>query len=263
MTKQTAEALAPVVNEALGVEKAAAVVPAAPAPTKAKAAKISLFDAFDDMQALLDTEEGGVPEEMHAEFEAALSGAREVAMAKVDRCIEFHLALKNGIEFHKQRKALIALGQQRLENALERYRGYLLLVCDRFGERKPRKKGSEELGPPQLKGNLGTISTRAGGTAVSIEDAAAIPPEYLNTTVKLPFPLWAALIDAYVAAHGAAGEDARVALLRAIKLENTVDEKAVKAALSSGEDVPGADLRFQSDSLVVPSGGKADAHADD
>lgn len=276
MRKETAEALAPVVDAALGVaevQEGAAVAPApAPAPVAVvKAAKVSLFDAFDDLQALLDTEEGGIDEAQHAEFEAAMKASKEVAMAKVDRCIQFRSSLRSWIEFHKEQKERIAAHQKRVENALKGFEGYLLLMVDRFGVRKPKSKKSTELKPPVLEGCIGTISMREGGVEVVIEDASAIPPQYLNTTVKLSFPLWASLIDAYVAsvaATGGDGEDARVELLRSIKVENTVDEKAVQAAIEAGqaartaalaageevdsEDiVPGADLRFKEDSLVI------------
>jgi len=245
MTKDAARALAPIV--APHMEEGAAVN--APSGGKAeKTSAVSLFDAFDDVQALITTEEGGIDEEMRTEFEQALQASREVAAAKVDRCIQFHSRLKAEIEFHREEEGRIATHRKTVENALERYRKYLAFVVGQFGERKPKKKGSDELGPAALKGNTGSISLREGGSEAVVEDVEAIPPQFIKTSVTLTLDVWSELLDAYQDKHG---EEARVNLLHALKVKQDVDLAAVKASIEGGTEVPGADLSFKDASVVV------------
>lgn len=225
--------------------KSAEVALAAPA---SRDAAVSLFDAFDDVQALIMTEEGGIDDGLRAEFEQALQTSREVAAAKVDRCIQFHQRLKSEIDFLGAERDRVSAQKQRIEGALERYRAYLAFVVAGFGERRPAKKDSNELGPAALKGKTGTISLREGGAEAVVEDIEVIPERYIKTQASLTLDAWSDLLGAYQDKYG---ENACLAFSRAIKLKHDVDLAAVKAAIEGGVVVPGADLSFKAATVVV------------
>jgi hypothetical protein len=148
----------------------------------------SLYQIQEDLQALIETGEGGVPEELLAEFEAALTAKTQQSIAKVDDCIRAHSIVKAEIQFCKDEKKRIGEHQTRLENGLERFRAYLLRVL--LATPQPAK------GQRKLEGRTGTVTMRNNPDKLEVTDKAKVPLHACTVTVELAGPVWDAVLQA-------------------------------------------------------------------
>ncbi len=189
---------------------------------------VTLYGAEENLAAFLETEEGGVPEEMREEFALALAGANEVAIDKRDGCIRFVRHVESQIDFAKAEKARINDWQKSLEGGLERFRAYLANVVSIHGK-QPK-------GVAKLAGRTGMLTLRKTPDTAQIVDEAAIPVKYKTVTVTMSAEQWA-----------------RIASLAPWDVQSSVSivKKPILDALKAGEDVPGAELVFGHDTLVV------------
>ena len=125
----------------------------------------SLFQLEDDLLALLETGEGGIPEELRAEYEAELHHALIATKAKRDRVAEFSRHLEAQAELAKaeakrlhQRAADFLILQERLHSYIRRT--------------------MEATGQTKLEGQFTTWALRKNPPATVIDDPLALPDTY-------------------------------------------------------------------------------------
>jgi len=190
---------------------------------------ITLYGAEENLAAFLETEEGGIPEEMQQEFALALAGASEMALDKRDNCIRFLRHIEAQIEFAKAEKGRINEWQKHLEGGLERFRLYLATVVAEHGK---QAKGS-----PKLEGRIGSLSLRKKPDTALVTDEAEVPAKYKTVTVTMSAEAWAFLSQDVV------GFD--------VQISESISRRPILEALKVGEEIPGAELLFGEDTLLV------------
>lgn len=181
---------------------------------------LTLYQAEEQLQALLDTEEM-VPEEQRAEFAAELLAAGETALAKRDRTIQFLRHVQEQIAFAKAEEKRLAEWRKSLERGLERTEAYILAVVEQL---PPPKRG-----PKRLEGRVGALVAAGSPPSVRIDDDAVLPADLCRVEVTIPqvtADQWAALFQEY--------PQAQVAV--------KPDKVAIKKAIEAKREVPGADL---------------------
>lgn len=191
---------------------------------------LTLYSAEENLQAFMETEEGGVPAELQEEFALALAGANELALDKRDNCIRFIRHVESQIEFAKAEKARINDWQKSLEGGLDRFREYLVRVVSMHGK-QPK-------GAAKLEGRVGTLTLRKKPDTVNVEDEAAVPADFKAVTVTLPAEMWKFILQQM---PGLANHPA----------SESIDKKRLLSELKAGREVPGAELLFGEDTLVV------------
>lgn len=191
---------------------------------------LTLYSAEENLQAFMETEEGGVPAELQEEFALALAGANELALDKRDNCIRFIRHVESQIEFAKAEKARINDWQKSLEGGLDRFREYLVRVVSMHGK-QPK-------GAAKLEGRVGTLTLRKKPDTVNVEDEAAVPQEFKTVTVTMSLRDW----DFIATGTQFTGP---------VEVSQSIAKKPLLAALKAGNEVPGAELLFGEDTLVV------------
>lgn len=191
---------------------------------------LTLYSAEENLQAFMETEEGGVPAELQEEFALALAGATEAALAKRDNCVRFIRHVESQIEFAKAEKARINEWQKSLEGGLDRFREYLAHVVAIHGK-QPK-------GAAKLEGRVGTLTLRKKPDTAQVADEAAVPAGFRRVTVMMPADVWEAIAKQMPAVAN-------------YPRDESIDKKSLLAALKAGEEVPGAELLFGEDTLVV------------
>jgi hypothetical protein len=130
----------------------------------------------------------------------------------------------------KSEEARLHGRRKTLESAGKWLRGYVLSVMQRNGVK-------------QLKTTTNTLFPR-GSEAVVILDEAKVPPQYKRVTVTIPLWLWQ---QVQMWSTDIPSANAAVKLVRPVE---DIPLTPIKQAIKAGEDVPGADLQFNT-SLVV------------
>jgi hypothetical protein len=154
---------------------------------------------------------------------AALADKTDAIAALLRRMdAEEQLIKSEEARLHGRRKSLQSAGKW--------LRGYVLNTMQRNGIDK-------------LKTTTNTIFTRAS-EAVVITDAEKVPPQYKRVTVTIPLWLWQQF---QMWSTDIPSANAAVKLVRPVE---DIPLTPIKQAIKAGEDVPGADLQFNT-SLVV------------
>ena len=117
------------------------------------------------------------------------------------------------------------------ERAEEWLRAYVLKVM--------RQRGLKH-----LKTESNTLFIRPSDS-VAVEDPQLVPADYKNVTVKMPAWLWRCLVELAEPAEHHIREG-----IKTVRAAENVSLSAIKKAIKSGVDVPGADLDFN-DNLVL------------
>jgi hypothetical protein len=201
----------------------------------------SLFDIEDDYQSLLETQEGGIDPAQEEAFKADLAIALKSAIEKRERFGQFILACERRVEALKTEAKRILDQAAIYERAADRARDYGASVIESLGK---DAKGKYR----KLEGNTVVLSLRAGSDRVEFTDEASVPSEYKTLTISLPAWEWEAFIEAcqdripISTGH----------LIKSIKkVEVHTSKTEVKKAIERGIEVPGADIKFGSPSLIV------------
>jgi hypothetical protein len=122
----------------------------------------------------------------------------------------------------KERKA----AYQRALNRIESYVIHTIEVLGRDARGKYRK----------LEGKTVTFSLAGCPPSVDVSDESAVPVGYKSLTLKLPAVVWEEIIGSLETAR-------REAILRQITSHDlSIDKRSIKAAITAGTTVPGADL---------------------
>jgi hypothetical protein len=202
----------------------------------------TLYALEDDLLSLLDTAEGGIDPAQQAEFDAQLTEAITRTIDKRDRCGEFIRHCETQMDGCEAETKRLRTRKQSFEGAALRMRGYLAFVIESIGkDAKDKYK--------KLEGNRFSFSLRNNPPSVDVQDEGRLPSQYKSVSVTLSVDAWNDIIHA---CKVSAFEDAGMPLEEALKeAERYIDKRAIKRDLERGIEVPGADLKFGSTSLVI------------
>ncbi len=189
---------------------------------------VSLYELEETLVAFVEAMDMVQPED-EAAFAEAFSQALTAAQDKRDRVCQFLAHLESQAEMAKieikrlqDRKAAIESAQGKLE-------AYVVKVIESLG---PDPKGKSR----KLEGQYSTLALRTCPASVEVLDESAIPDDYQRVTVTLPAPMWTELLDALDVETAARVEETTG------KPKKAVDKTALKSALESTPDIPGARL---------------------
>ncbi|HLH04974.1 MAG TPA: siphovirus Gp157 family protein [Bryobacteraceae bacterium] len=201
----------------------------------------SLFELEHELESLLDTEALVTPEQ-EAEFRRELASALEASVEKRDRVYAFLRHCELQAENCDAEIARLSERKRTFEAAHKRMRQYVQSVIESLGTDAKGK-------PKKLEGKTVTFSLRARPASVEITDELLVPEEYKSVVVKLPLEAWQLICDEFEN-----DEDDPVwhDLKKASESAScTVSKTAIREAIESGVDVPGADLAIGGHTLVV------------
>ena len=183
---------------------------------------LTLYRIEEDLAALLDTE-ALVPEEQLAEFQAELLAKTQQGIQKRGNCIRAIRHIENQIELARAEENRLAEWRRSLAGGLDRFREYVI-------------KCIEVSGAKRVEADCGALSIQANPESIEVTDVDALPDKFKTVTLRMPADLYRQLIE-----EGLDGCDATF----------NPDKTAIKAALKAGRAVPGADIRYGKNRLVV------------
>lgn len=151
-------------------------------------ARPRLWDLADQMRALLDTEEGGVPPEEEQAF--ALS-VREALLASRDKVDAYHGILGQTMmsatvadavaDHHAEQSRAMRDRASRLRGVAERIKNYVLDAVRTLGVDPKSKTGAYR----KLEGTACTFQANKVGASCEVFDAELIPLKYKNVTLSI------------------------------------------------------------------------------
>jgi len=198
----------------------------------------TLYELEDNLQALVNSIDLAEEPSMRASILEEIGQELRKAKEKRDRVVAFlrHCELQQKfadteIERIEKRKALIARVQQELES-------YLVQVIEQFAP--PDRRGIK-----RLEGNFSNMRIQKNPDSVLVRDLDAIPLSFKQAVLVMPAYVWEALLQRI-------GPEERKTFEACFdRLEFKPDKKTIGAALKSGNQVPGADLKFGDWRLVI------------
>lgn len=195
----------------------------------------SLWEVEADLQAFIDTEEGGVPEELRAEFAQALAAKTDAAAQKRSNVLRFLAVAEHEMALCKAEEERIRTRRKQIESGLERFRAYVADIVRQHGQQKPGQKTYT------LPCPTGILRAQQNAPAVVISDEQAIPLEFKKCVVTFSDAMeWKWMLSmARIADPHYTPEPGRVD----VRLETMVSR--IKEAQDAGVDVPGADREPQ------------------
>lgn len=188
-----------------------------------------LYELETDVATFAETAEVVPPEqeqEFLAEFSALILAAREKrdALGHVMATIEAQVTFADAeIQRLQLRKAACL-------RTLDKLEAYLVRIIESLG---PDAKGK----PKKLEGNTVTFQLRKLPPSVSIHDEAQIPLSCKTAAVslKLPAEQWNTLLDSL-------DLETRALIADGAKVDLVPSKTAIKAAIESSTEVPGASI---------------------
>jgi len=189
---------------------------------------LSLYQIESDLQAFVDSE-ALVPEEQLALFQAEFAAKTREAVVKRTKCIMAIQHLEGQIAHARAEENRIAAWRGSLESGLARFKDYLVRCIELSGSKK-------------VEADNGSLAIQANPESVEITDATLIPDEFQTVTVKMPAALYRDLLQYAITSHE------RDSIGDATFNPN---KSAIKEAIKSGRDIPGADTKFGRNRLVV------------
>lgn len=203
---------------------------------------VTLRQVADDVRTWADTIEGldEGPEKDQALVEAGRAAL--IGKDKTESVCFFLRRLEAEQEFLKSEATRITARAAVLANVEKRLRDTI-------------KTAMNEASIPKLEGHSFTVRVQPAGKAtVVIENEAIIPGRFKVITVKMAAPDWEWLVEtAFPSLAADASPDALAAALLPIVKSSSVElsKTAIHAAITGGEDVPGADLDMSRTTLVI------------
>lgn len=184
---------------------------------------LTLYQVETDLAALIETSEGGVPEELLEEFKQDLIAYTEKAVVKRDRVIHFIRFVENQIAFTAEEEKRLHERKKRLQGALASFMAYVARVVQECAP--DMRKGAR-----RLEGKTGTLAAVKNPDSVDVFDAAQLPADFTHIEMRVPGSVIAEL-----------PEDIRQTLRRSAVEYAVVPVKAnIAQALKAGRTVPGA-----------------------
>lgn len=200
---------------------------------------LTLYEIEDNLAALVETlpivEESGDAEQLLTIFDD-LAQASDAALVKRRNTVAFlrHLDMQQeaiGVEISRLRDL-----QARYAATEDRVKQYVARVIEQTVPEPKR-------GPRKLESSLGTLSLKAGSPSVVVTDLEELPEEFTRVTVKLSGSQWRVLCIEYRTRNSC--EPA----VQSVEIEPL--KGAIKEAISAGETVPGADIKFGPNTITI------------
>jgi hypothetical protein len=189
------------------------------------AQSISLYEAEEDLMALLDSEALVTPEQ-EEQFQVELARAMLAARSKRDRVAGFIRSCEAAALFAGDEIRRLQVRKEAFNKASERLRSYVVHCIQSMGE---DAKGELR----KLEGDSFTMIARACPASIEIMDEGVVPVKYKRLTITLDMATWA-----------------QIALIMESKgVDSTkfqgcisVDKQSIKRDIEAGHEVPGADM---------------------
>ena len=156
------------------------------------------------------------------------------AVAKRDRVAKFRAHLIDQQDFAKAEIERLRARQASFTKAQERLDGYIINVMEGLGVKK-------------LEGQTATFSLRKRPDVVHVEDDVLLTDKYVDITLS---KMSRADYSRILASLDEAGHGDMVSTLAA-GAKASPRKRELLAALKAGQDIPGADIRYGANSLVV------------
>lgn len=156
---------------------------------------------------------------------------RDAVVAFLKHCEQQQRFADAEIARIEKRKAFIARVQEKLERCV-------VQVVDQFAV--PDRRGVQ-----RLEGNFSSMRIQKNPDSVLVNDLNAIPAAYKQVFLAMPAYVWEALLIRV--GH----QDRKEFESRVDKQEFRPDKKAIAAELKKGVAIPGADLKFGDNKLVI------------
>ncbi len=181
---------------------------------------LTLYEIVDDYQALLDTAEGGVPEEQQDEFYLALLEKDLALKSKVDGAAQF-LTYCEQMEQNCDREILrLKALKENFSKTKERFSGYVINIIHAQGK---DQKGKWR----KLEGNSNVLTIKQGTSySTAITDEAEVPVQYKKYTISVPAEAWEAFLS-NIDIEAAEG------IQRLISVEASCDKNAIKDVIKA------------------------------
>ena len=212
--------------------------------------ELTLYQIEDDLRALLDTEEGMEPDdENRLQILREIAEKSQQAIEKRDNVIRFLRHLEMQLEaVDREIERLKSLKQSWLagKEKVERYVAKVIEECVPEPKRGQRK----------LEGTVGVLTLRKAPDRVEVTDVAALPDAYVDVTITMRGTIYKKLLQQVdFVCEETEMPDVKTldremyAALREPKLQPR--KRDVKQAIQRGEEIPGADIVFGENRLVV------------
>lgn len=199
---------------------------------------LNLYQIEEDLQALLDTAEGGVAPEHQEEIQQAIIVAHMNAVDKRERVHQFMTHVDGQIDNIDRELERLQKLKKSYGSAVGRIAGYIVSVIQGLGK---DGKGKYK----KLEGQTCVFSLRAAPDSVEVLDDTKVPNRFKKFTLTVPAEAWDAFIDS-------ADIDERQRFLKAVVSSSVaVDKWPIKAALKAKEQVPGVELKTERYTLQV------------
>jgi hypothetical protein len=205
---------------------------------RSKSDECTLYELEDSLAAFVNTidlaEDEPTRQVIRDEIGQALrktKDKRDAVVAFLKHCEQQQTFADAEIERIEKRKAFIARVQGELEC-------YIVRVVEQFAV--PDRRGVQ-----RLEGNVSILRAQKNPDSVLITDMNAIPVAYKQVVLSMPAYVWEALLIRV--GH----QDRKEFESRIDKQEFRPDKKAIAAELKKGIAIPGADLKFGDNRLVI------------
>jgi hypothetical protein len=203
-----------------------------------KANECTLYELEDSLAAFVNTIELAEDEPTRQLILDEIGQALRKTKAKRDGVVAFlkHCEQQQKfadaeIERIEQRKAFIAHVQEELER-------HVVQLVEQFAV-------ADRRGIQRLEGNISSMRIQKNPDSVLVTDLNAIPSAYKQVILAMPAYVWEALLIRV--GH----QDRKEFESRVDKQEFRPDKKAIAAELKKGVAIPGADLKFGDNRLVI------------
>lgn len=205
---------------------------------RSKANECTLYELEDSLAAFVNTIELAEDEPTRQvvldEIGQALRRTKEkrdAVVAFLKHCEQQQKFANVEIARIEKRKAFIARVQEELER-------YVVQLVEQFAV-------ADRRGVQRLEGNISSLRIQKNPDSVLVMDLNAIPSAYKQVILAMPAYVWEALLNRV-------GQKERKEFeSRVDKREFRPDKKAIAAELKKGIAIPGADLKFGDNRLVI------------
>lgn len=203
---------------------------------------LTLYEAEDNLLALMNTlpmvEDGGDETQLLAILDD-IATASQAAVAKRDGYIRFIRHLDTLIDqIPEEVKRLRAHGEM-LEKHRDRVKHHVARVMAETIPEPPKGRGRS------LQGTLGTLGFRRGMAGVEVTNLEALPLHLRRATVTMLASDWAFIVNELWPKQSNPGP------LALTKVQEEPSKSLIKEAIESGQSVPGADIKFGPDTVII------------
>jgi len=200
---------------------------------------LTLYSVEEELLALLDTEEMVEGEDERYAILNEIAEANHAAVAKRDNVIRFLNHVDHQVAGIKVEQDRLARLKKTYENGKKRFEDYIVKVIEEFAP--PAKRGS-----PKLEGSIGVLSIAKKPDTVQVDDPVLLPYPLLDVDVRIDGETFKEIR----AVLGMAGADEIVGELTR-QAKYTPKKAEIKKAIQAGQIIPGADIKFGGNRLVV------------